>query len=278
LSAPPGYRSYRWSNNGTAPEITVGISGTYTVTVEDTNGCRVTSEPVTVTVASAAGMVALQPAQLQGAPGDIVSANLILPPAATAASGCSIGQEMATIRFNATLLALAEIEGGTLVEDRIDGRERLLTLGRSRGDTVRMKFMVGLGDAESTLVTLDSFVWATCPGSYPKDTLAEFRLLGVCREGGTRLFHGAFATALKGVRPNPASGIMEIEYEVAESGRSRLLLLDIMGGTAATLDDRELEPGAYSARFDTAPLPAGAYFCVLLAPSGSAIQPVQIVR
>jgi hypothetical protein len=50
LSAPTGFASYTWSNGATDQEITVDQSGSFTVIVEDTNGCvSPASDPVTVT-------------------------------------------------------------------------------------------------------------------------------------------------------------------------------------------------------------------------------------
>jgi hypothetical protein len=43
LAATPGFSGYVWSNNGTAPSITVGQSGNYTVTVTDFLGCTATN-------------------------------------------------------------------------------------------------------------------------------------------------------------------------------------------------------------------------------------------
>lgn len=50
LTAPDGFGEYRWSNGATTREITVTQTGRYTVTVTGSNGCRGTSEPITVMV------------------------------------------------------------------------------------------------------------------------------------------------------------------------------------------------------------------------------------
>lgn len=49
LSASTG-SSYLWSNGTTTKNITVSISGQYTVTVTSTHGCTVVSDPISVTV------------------------------------------------------------------------------------------------------------------------------------------------------------------------------------------------------------------------------------
>lgn len=51
LIAPAGY-SYTWSNNETSDSVLVSTSGSFTLTVTDTNGCSASSAPVNVTVNS----------------------------------------------------------------------------------------------------------------------------------------------------------------------------------------------------------------------------------
>ena len=53
LEANAGYKSYRWSNGDTTRRVVlraVAQSGSYTVNVEDANGCRAVSAPVAVTI------------------------------------------------------------------------------------------------------------------------------------------------------------------------------------------------------------------------------------
>jgi large repetitive protein len=53
LSIPESYPSILWSTGATTPSIRVYQGGTYSVTVTDYNGCTFTSQPITVTAASA---------------------------------------------------------------------------------------------------------------------------------------------------------------------------------------------------------------------------------
>lgn len=53
LEAPAGFERYAWSNGATTRTIELSTfvqSGAYTVSVTDGNGCRATSDPITVTV------------------------------------------------------------------------------------------------------------------------------------------------------------------------------------------------------------------------------------
>lgn len=50
LRASGGFTGYRWSNGAVTPVIYVRKSGSYTVTVTNSDGCEGTSQPVTITV------------------------------------------------------------------------------------------------------------------------------------------------------------------------------------------------------------------------------------
>jgi hypothetical protein len=85
------------------------------------------------------------------------------------------------------------------------------------------------------------------------------------------------ASALKPIQPNPTSGITSIEYQVATAGRTRILLVDMLGQTTPIVD-RSLQPGHHSATFDASTLPVGRYFCILEAGSERVVQIVTISR
>jgi uncharacterized repeat protein (TIGR01451 family) len=50
LTAPAGMATYAWSNGGSTQSIVVNVSGNYSVTVTDANGCSATSAATAVTV------------------------------------------------------------------------------------------------------------------------------------------------------------------------------------------------------------------------------------
>jgi YD repeat-containing protein len=73
----------------------------------------------------------------------------------------------------------------------------------------------------------------------------------------------SFQFALGTAAPNPGSGPRTIRFSIASPGRVTLRVTDVAGRTAATLYDRELDPGRYVASFDSGRWPAGVYFCRL---------------
>ena len=67
------------------------------------------------------------------------------------------------------------------------------------------------------------------------------------------------------VTPNPGVGERRIGFAIPTRGRVTLRVIDVAGRQVATLMDRVLEPGPYTAQFTTAKWGAGAYFYTLQA-------------
>jgi hypothetical protein len=62
------------------------------------------------------------------------------------------------------------------------------------------------------------------------------------------------------VNPNPANGIIHIEIQTTEIGRTQLYVMNLLGQKIATISDGELKPGAHSFDFNSGSLAAGSYF------------------
>jgi hypothetical protein len=74
--------------------------------------------------------------------------------------------------------------------------------------------------------------------------------------------------------PNPASTVATIEFTVNKSEPVHLDVVDTRGEHITSLIDRPLTPGSYSAAFDVARLPAGAYFYTLTTSEGRITRPM----
>ena len=149
----------------------------------------------------------------------------------------------------------------------------------SSGTLATIELVAVFGSAEATPLHLDTVIWsdATQPVAVER-TDGEFRLDGICRSGGTRLYNGSGTVALRPVSPNPVSSVAAVEYEVAEPGRTRLVLGDLLGRQVAVLADGDLEAGRYMAWIDVRGLASGYYFCVLQTPTLTLTQPMEVSK
>ncbi len=59
--------------------------------------------------------------------------------------------------------------------------------------------------------------------------------------------------------PNPFNPSTNIRVAIAKSGTYRLVVYDMIGREAATLIDKDLDPGIYNVNFDGSALPSGIY-------------------
>jgi gliding motility-associated-like protein len=64
LSVPSGYTTYEWNNGGTSNVITIGIAGTYFVTVTNPEGCSIVSNSVNITIGDTTAPVITAPADI----------------------------------------------------------------------------------------------------------------------------------------------------------------------------------------------------------------------
>jgi hypothetical protein len=153
----------------------------------------------------------------------------------------------------------------------IQGDDRIIPLtlpltGAPGAVLATLRFRTMLGDIESTVLELDSSA-----GVGGRLAITEipgwFRLAGICREGGTRLFDGSARAALKQNVPNPFNPQTTIEYRVVERGGHELFVSNRLGETVTVLMRSTLEPGVYTAVFDGTNLPSGVYYYTLRTPS-----------
>jgi hypothetical protein len=280
LDAGGGYASYQWSSGDTTRTISVKQKGEYSVQVVDGFGCRGAAGPVEVDVsvpATLAGSAVVGLPVIEGAPGEIVHVPLMLERSRDL-PGTSL-EFTARVRFRASLLSpMGATPGGT-----IDGLDRVLDLsgrlpaGVTSGPLADLEMVALLGDTEVIPLKLESFRWSdTTIATELRD--GSFRLKGLCVTGPTRLVGSSGRFALKAVRPNPAGDRAEIEYEIDESGRVRLEVIDMLGRSVMLLVDGEGSPGLYMTTVDVTGLPGGRYIVALRSPTRRLTTPMQIRR
>jgi hypothetical protein len=273
---PDGYLRYSWHKNDewltkdTTRSLVVRENGIYSVEVTDSNGCHGIAEVVIDMWKTPITMVSLP--KMQAAPGDTITVPLQLY--WENLDPTEIRPYTATLRFNKSLLMPVDTTPRGVIDGderviMIDGLHKISTDDTSQTSTLTsMRFLVMLGDDESTPLKIESFQWADTLIKLTRKEDGVLYILKLCREGGTRLFDGNGELALKQNRPNPANGVTEIEYSTREQGRVRLTITDLGGKVISTLVDENMEPGDYVVAFDASDLPTGVYVCRLITETG----------
>lgn len=267
LSAPAGYRSYQWSNGSTDPSITVGAAGVYTVTVTDEFGCIGTSAGTTVVVLNTRNKVGVE----------ITSAdNAIVVPEHP------VGQMACTD---------VRITNRSETEDLVIREPALL--GNVFCSVPQHQFPIVIPPLEQRTLQV---CCAAIDSGLVRDTLVipdtcSPTIVGVRSRGTTILYNGSSrcdvptqtivyraGTAHHLSAPYPMPADAAFELQIAPMAPARGILIDALGGIAATA---EIWEGADhgTLRFATQTLPPGRYLVVVeLDGAGVRSFPVSVVR
>jgi hypothetical protein len=277
LTAPASWVP-RWSTGDTTQSIAIRKPGEYSVTLANRWGCNPPPGPQKFTVTQLSPeRVDFSPATMEAGAGESVSLDLALHPAQFNVA-CTHDSLNATLRFNRTLLVPDDIQGGTILGDTIIANDRYLFVRIPSDSLAHVQFVAALGNAESTVITLDPMAFGECLPAVAGTPLATFHLSGICRQGGTRLFEANDSLYLKPVRPDPASAHATVEYGLVEPGWTEMFLTDGTGKRVATLVEGELGPGGYRVEFDASRLASGFYNCVLRTRSQMVQRSMRVVR
>jgi WD40 repeat protein len=207
----------------------------------------------------------------EGNAGDIVSTNIVLD----SIHGNGIDEDITgfnfVINFNSTLLEPLF----QTISDEIDGNNRKVELelpvstNSSAGDVLSvLDFRAALGNDSTTQINIETITPIGLGKTNINWSDANFRLLDLCYEGGTRLIQTIGEFNLDQNFPNPvSSGLTEIHFETIEEGNTRLTIVDANGDNVLTLIDDELPVGKHKKELNSETLPSGIYFYILESPT-----------
>jgi hypothetical protein len=125
-------------------------------------------------------------------------------------------------------------------------------------------------------VLIETFRWKE--GSVATTVVHGSVTVGICQEGGDRLFDDRGALYLAQNHPNPFNATTVFDFGIIEPGRTQLSIFDMLGRRVATLLDDHLVPGSYSVTFDSGTLPSGVYSAVLTTPTAVLQRLVRLVK
>jgi hypothetical protein len=184
----------------------------------------------------------------------------------------------ATLRFNSSLLYPI----GSTPQGTITGKDRTISLDLpitpiSSNILATFRFRVMLGTDTTTLLNLENPA-AVGGSASVLSTGGVFHLLGTCISGGARLFNPDGQVSMAHINPNPANGVIHIDIQTTEVGRTQLDILNLLGQTIATIVDGDLKPGNHTFDYNSHDLSAGSYYLVMQTPTVRRMQRIDIAR
>jgi len=282
LEVDTTFDEYRWSTGETGRRIVVAASGTYSVEVADSNGCRGTSPAISVAVIPRkptpdTAEVHLWLGDHTGVPGVPVDIPIHMTSTKLATSGATraIGQ----VRYNRTLLAPI----GNTSSGWVDGGDRVIPFSvwladsTGTGYLTHLAFLPALGNAVSTAMSLENVSFEGGAVRVSTDS-GTFMVTGLCPDGGTRLVNTDGLFGVKSLQPNPSGTIIRIEFELIEDGPMKLELYDALGRCTQEVMRGPSVRGRYGAVINLAELPDGWYTLVLTSGVERTTELIRVVR
>ncbi len=176
----------------------------------------------------------------------------------------------ATIRFQRTILYPESIQSVNFVNDSI-----YITINGTIGNSLELAqipVIAGLGTVEETLVEIVDMKLKDQNGNYVEYDFEKqsgiFKLLGICYEGGTRLFNANSKVGIESVNPNPAENMLDVDLQLNEEGQTELLIYNMQGEKVKELFKQTIGSlGAKNIKSNISELSSGQYYLVLITPT-----------
>ncbi|MFN8359273.1 MAG: T9SS type A sorting domain-containing protein [Candidatus Kapaibacterium sp.] len=271
----------QWKLNGVAlPGATgTGIQatqdGNYTIETTSPNGCKVTSNVFGYTKPSTAVLtVAVSPKTIIGAAGETVKVPIVITSSKnlTQATASSFSAELAV---ESTVLIPAT---GTSTIDNLN--RRIITINGTRkdgNDTLAIvELKAGLGAVEVSPITLKSVTFTS--GKAQVTTVdGEFKLTGICTDGGVRLFKPGSTLLTVATEPNPASDVLTITVTAAEVGEHKVYITNTLGAKESEIYSGEIT-GTQVIASSLRDIATGVYFLCVQSPTELVVRRIVIAK
>jgi hypothetical protein len=133
------------------------------------------------------------------------------------------------LEYNSSLLSpiVGEVEKVSDRRSKLKIRNAPLNVGENEPIS-KIRFLVGLGDSSSCDLTIANQEIVNSKTELSVHN-GKFTLLGICREGGDRLFNPTGKAGIVSLTPNPAKDKITIEVNNIEDGAANLSIYNSMG-------------------------------------------------
>lgn len=202
-----------------------------------------------------------------GYPGDRKSIRLVLANVKPEGIASIASKFRATIRLKNSLVA--PLDGSNTI---IQNDSMYITVNGTIGTTTELAqipIIVGLGTVEYSFIDIIDVILTDDAGNpidYNFETSSGlFTLLGICREGGSRLVFDNAVPYLLMVTPNPSDGNVDVDVNVIEEGVSTLKIFNANGSLME--EHRFTTLGNKKIAIDTKGYSNGLYFITLQTPT-----------
>jgi len=234
--------------------------------------CNITKEVNIAGVVSSA-KVTINNSNCEAYPGDIIEIPISLLHSTNLQYSGITGLDLDLI-YNPTLLSPSEYSGKSI--SNTNSRISLKNLPINGPDLAKIKFTVGLGNAETCDLILENVkpIGGTANIDVENGT---FKLLGICREGGTRLINPAGKADILSIMPNPASEEIEITVNLIEDGAT---LVSIFNSNGIKIKEYNMigETGPQTINLNAKEFANGLYFIQLQTPTVLENQKLMIIK
>ncbi len=276
----PG-NTLQWKLNGvsitgaTGTNLKAEQDGDYTIETTSANGCVVTSGVFNYTKPSTAVLtVAISPKTISGAAGETVKVPLVITSSKnlTQATASSFSAELAV---EPTVLIPAT---GSSTIDNLN--RRIITVNGTRkdgNDTLAIvELKAGLGAVEISPIVLKSLTFTS--GKAQVTTVdGEFKLTGICTDGGVRLFKPGNTLLTVATEPNPTSDVLNITVTAAEVGEHKVYITNALGAKQSEVYTGSII-GTQVIAGSVREIPAGVYFVCVQSPTEVVVRRIVIAK
>jgi len=183
----------------------------------------------------------------------------------------------ATLRCDASLLVPVGVDRGVVERGERSVPVRItIPAGRDSG-TIQLPYLVTLGRVDTAGLRVDDVTVRNVDVDVERHD-GMFTLVGLCEEGGTRLFDASQRAGIRAVAPQPVSNRAEVLLRSIESGAHNVALYDMLGRRVHVIHDGALEAGTHRLTFTIDDLRSGSYLLLFTTPTMRFSRPVLIAR
>lgn len=164
------------------------------------------------------------------------------------------------IEFNSTLLEPLDKSLLYEINDNVGRLYLNIPTNFSNEIITNLKFKVGLGNDTISPIRFNNTAMVGNDKTVLSTRNSEFKLTGLCYDGGTRLIDPNGGIVLNPPNPNPVRSRSTINFKNLVSGNVNIYISDISGRIVKSLVNTQFSAGEHSVELSAVGIPAGIYF------------------